>query len=70
MSFDHDMCVCVFNVCVVSLGGSMVIDTATIGSVTTSMVCLNNPLTIYGMDFGIGLACLPLSQLDVILGIN
>lgn len=39
-------------------------------SVTTLLVCLNFPLTIYGRDFGIDLVCLPLSQLNVILGMN
>lgn len=52
------------------LNGGMVIDTPTNGLVTTSLVCLNCPLTIYGRDFGIDLVCLPLSQLDVILGMN
>lgn len=28
------------------------------------------PLIIYDRDFGIDLVCLPLSQLDVILGMN
>ncbi|XP_050908293.1 uncharacterized protein LOC127121912 [Lathyrus oleraceus] len=50
--------------------GSMVIDTSTNGSVTTSLVCLNCPLTIYGKDFAVDLICFPLSQLDVILGMN
>ena len=58
------------NLEVSAVNGSMVIDTPTNGSVTTSLVCLNYPLTIYGRDFGIDLICLPLSQLDVILGMN
>lgn len=48
----------------------MAIDTPAIGSVTTSLVCVNFPLTIYGRDFGIDFVCLPLSQLDVIFGMN
>ncbi|XP_050918518.1 uncharacterized protein LOC127135938 [Lathyrus oleraceus] len=49
---------------------NMVIDTPINGSVTTSLVCLNCPLTIYSKDFGVDLICLPLSELYVILGMN
>ncbi|XP_050895919.1 uncharacterized protein LOC127102610, partial [Lathyrus oleraceus] len=49
---------------------SMVIDTPAMGSVSTSYVCLNCPLSIFGRDFGIDFVCLPLEQLDVILGMN
>ena len=50
--------------------GSMVIDTPAKGSVTTTSVCLSCPLSIFGRDFGIDLVCLPLVQIDVILGMN
>lgn len=50
--------------------GLMIIDTPTNGSVTTTMVYLNCPMTIYGRAFGVDLICLCLSQLDVILGMN
>ncbi|XP_058772691.1 uncharacterized protein LOC131646741 [Vicia villosa] len=49
---------------------SMIIDTTATGSVTTSYVCLNCPLRIFGRDFEIDLVCLSLDQLDVILGMN
>ncbi|XP_050895266.1 uncharacterized protein LOC127101876 [Lathyrus oleraceus] len=52
------------------MNGSMVIDTPINGSVTTSLVCVNCPLTIRGRDFGIDLVYLPLNQLDVILGMD
>lgn len=55
---------------VYSMVGSMVIDISSNGLVTTSLVYLNFPLNIYGKDFGVDLICLPLSQLDVILGMN
>lgn len=55
------------NLEVYAINGSMVIDTLANGSVTTSLVCLNCPLKIYGRNFGIHLVCLPLSQLDVIM---
>ena len=48
----------------------MVIDTPASGSVTTSLVCLSCPLSIYGRDFAMDLVCLPLKDLDVILGMN
>lgn len=53
-----------------SMVSSMVIDTPANGSMTTFLVCLNCPLTIYGKDFGVDLIYFPLSQLNVILGIN
>lgn len=53
-----------------SINGSIVIDTLTNGSLTTSLVCLNYPLNFFGKDFWIGLICFPLSQLDVILGMT
>lgn len=52
------------------MNGSMVIVTPAMGSVTTSSVCLNCPLSIFGRNFGMNLVCLPLYQLDVILGMN
>lgn len=63
-------CVKRLNLEVSSKNGSMFIDTSTNGSVTTTMVCLNCPLTIYGKDFGVDLICFPFSQLEVILGMN
>ncbi|XP_050914936.1 uncharacterized protein LOC127129865 [Lathyrus oleraceus] len=50
--------------------GSMVIDTPTMGSVTTSSVRLKCPLNICDKDFEVDLVCLPFSQLDVILGMD
>ncbi|XP_050916345.1 uncharacterized protein LOC127131467 [Lathyrus oleraceus] len=53
-----------------SMVGSMIVDTPTLRPMTTSVVCLNCPLTIYGNNFGMDLVCLSLNKLDVILGIN
>src|ERR1044072_6366264 len=53
-----------------NLDGSMVIDTPASGSVTTSYVCRNCPIVIFGRGFGMDLVCLPLEQLDIILGMN
>ncbi|XP_050916565.1 uncharacterized protein LOC127131692 [Lathyrus oleraceus] len=69
-SFIYLDCVKRLNLAVSIMNGSMVIGTPANGSVNTSLVCLNFPLTIYGMYFGIDLGCLPLSQLDVIPGMN
>lgn len=49
---------------------SIVIDTPANGLVTTSLVCLNCPLTIFDKDFRMDLSCFLLSQLDVILRMN
>ncbi|XP_050918776.1 uncharacterized protein LOC127136230 [Lathyrus oleraceus] len=48
----------------------MVIDTPTMGSVTTSSICLKCPLNICDKDFEVDLVCLLLSQLDIILGMD
>ncbi|XP_058767704.1 uncharacterized protein LOC131641421 [Vicia villosa] len=52
------------------LGTSMIIDIPAMGSMSTSFVFLNCPLSIFGREFGIDLVFLPLEQLNVILGIN
>ena len=48
----------------------MVVETPTKGSVTTSLVCLQCPLPMFGRDFEVDLVCFPLSGVDVILGMN
>ncbi|XP_058762909.1 uncharacterized protein LOC131636300 [Vicia villosa] len=53
-----------------TLDRRMTIETPSIGSVVTSLACLNCPLTIFDRDFGVDLICLPISNLDVILGMN
>ncbi|XP_050896090.1 uncharacterized protein LOC127102799 [Lathyrus oleraceus] len=63
-------CVKRLNLEVSSTNGCMVIDTPANGSVTTIMVCLRCPLTTYDRDFMIDLVCLPLNQLNIILGMN
>ena len=50
--------------------GRMVIDTPSSGSVTTLLVCRNCPIEIFGRGFGMDFVCLPLEQLDIILGMN
>ncbi|XP_028187763.1 uncharacterized protein LOC114374324 [Glycine soja] len=53
-----------------SLNKDLVVETRIIGSVLTSNVCLNCPVEISGRTFVIDLICLPLSQIDVILGMD
>ncbi|XP_058741253.1 uncharacterized protein LOC131613617 [Vicia villosa] len=53
-----------------TLDRKMTIETPSIGYVVTSLACLNCPLTIFDRDFGVDLICLPLNNLDVILGMN
>ncbi|XP_020209442.1 uncharacterized protein LOC109794406, partial [Cajanus cajan] len=48
----------------------LVVETPTNGPVTTSLVCLKCPLTVSDKQFLVDLICLPLSQLDVILGMD
>ncbi|XP_058774748.1 uncharacterized protein LOC131649018 [Vicia villosa] len=53
-----------------SMNGEMVVEVPAKGTVTTSLVCLRCPLSIFGRDSAVDLVCLPLSGLDVILGMN
>lgn len=47
---------------------TMVIDTPTIGSVTTSIVCVSCPLSFGWIDLCMDLVCLHLEHMDVIFG--
>ncbi|XP_058734000.1 uncharacterized protein LOC131605689 [Vicia villosa] len=53
-----------------SMNREMVIDIPTKRLVTTSLVCLKFPLSVFDTDFSIDLVCLPLNGLDVIMGMN
>jgi len=53
-----------------SMNGEMVDETLAKGSVTTSLVCLKCHLSMFGRDFAVDLVCLPLSGMDVMLGMN
>ncbi|XP_058742378.1 uncharacterized protein LOC131614856 [Vicia villosa] len=52
------------------LGGEMVIDLPAMGSVTTSLVCENCPVSIFSKDFTVDLICLPMHELNVVLGMD
>jgi len=53
-----------------NMNGEMVVETPAKGSKTTSLVCLRCPLSMFARDFEIDLVCVPLSGMDVILGMN
>lgn len=53
-----------------NINGEMVVETPAKGSVTTSLVCLRCPLSLFDRDFEMDLVCLPLSGMNVILGMN
>ncbi|XP_058753893.1 uncharacterized protein LOC131627083 [Vicia villosa] len=53
-----------------SMNGEMVVEVPAKGFVTTPLVCLKCSLSIFDRDFAVDLVCLPLSGLDVILGMN
>ncbi|XP_058759506.1 uncharacterized protein LOC131632797 [Vicia villosa] len=63
-------CVERLNLTLFAMNGEMVVDLLAKGSVTTSLVRLKCPLSIFDRDFGVDLVCLPLSGLDVVLSMN
>ena len=69
-SFISCSCVEKLKLFVSSLNKDLVVETPTSGSVLTSDVCLDCPVEISGRTFLIDLICLPLSQIDVFLGMN
>ena len=48
----------------------IVVSTPTNNPVTTSQACLKCPISIDGRKFFVDLICLPLFQLDIILGMD
>ena len=52
------------------MNGEMVVETPAKGSVTTSLVCLSCPVSMFGRDFEVDLVCLPLVGMNVIFGMN
>ncbi|XP_050919082.1 uncharacterized protein LOC127136584 [Lathyrus oleraceus] len=69
-SFISVDCMKILNLMVSFMNGNIVIDILARESVNTSMVCLQCHLTIYGKNFGVNLVFLPLSHLDIIMGMN
>ncbi|MCI15490.1 cellular nucleic acid-binding protein, partial [Trifolium medium] len=69
-SFISVDCVKRLNIPVTEISGCMKIETPSSGFVTTQLVCLNCPVTVFGRHFGMDLVCIPLSGIDVIFGMN
>jgi len=69
-SFISYSCVEKLKLSMSSLNKDLVVETPTSGSVLTFNVCLNCPVEISGRTFLIDVICLPLSQIDVILGMD
>jgi len=69
-SFISYSCVRKFKLPVSSLNRNLIVETPTSGSLLTSDVCLDCPVEISGRTVLIDLICLPLSQIDVILGMD
>nr|KYP32957.1 hypothetical protein KK1_046251 [Cajanus cajan] len=69
-SFISVSCIQKLNLPVSLLDFDLVVETPTNGFVTTSLVCLKCPLTVSDKQFLVDLIYLPLSQLDVILGMD
>lgn len=69
-SFIFAECVSKLNLTVSNLKGRMVIETPAKGFVSTFLVCLKFPLSIFDKDFVVVLVYLSLSGLDVILGMD
>ena len=65
-------CLCVekLKLFVFSLNDDLMVETPINGFILTFDVCLNCPIEISDRKFLIDLICLPLSQIDVILGMD
>ena len=59
-------CVSALSLDMSDMNGEMVVENPAKGSVTTSLVCLKCPLSMFGRDFEMDLVCLPLSGVVVL----
>ena len=69
-SFISYTCVGKLKLYMSSLNKNLIVETPTSGFVLTSNVCLSSLVEISGRTFVVDLICLPLSQIDVFLGMN
>ncbi|XP_027348076.1 uncharacterized protein LOC113871635 [Abrus precatorius] len=69
-SFISVDCVKSLNLYVTELPCNVVVTTLTGKPVVTSRVCLGCAMMVHGREFEVDLICLPLSQLNVILGMD
>ncbi|XP_027337113.1 uncharacterized protein LOC113850768 [Abrus precatorius] len=68
--FVYVDCVNSLNLYMIELSCNVVVTTHTDKPVVTSWVCLGCLIMVHGKEFEVDLICLPLSQLDVILGMD
>ncbi|GAU42762.1 hypothetical protein TSUD_239250 [Trifolium subterraneum] len=69
-SFISMDCMKRLNIPVYEMSSCMNIETPASGSVITRLVCRNCLVSVFGRHFGMDLVCIPLSGIDVILGMN
>jgi len=69
-SFISFQCVETLQLTVSPLDPPMVVTTATDGGIVADRVCENCPITVSSKTYYIDLVCLPMKQLDVILGMD
>ncbi|XP_068467087.1 uncharacterized protein [Phaseolus vulgaris] len=69
-SFVSSLCVDELGLLVKELSFELLVSTPASGKVLTSTVCLECPVIVEGRKFKINLICLPLQDLDVILGMD
>ncbi|XP_027351237.1 uncharacterized protein LOC113862348 [Abrus precatorius] len=69
-SFISKNCVRQLKLPISSMIGDLIVSTPAGSSITTSLVCRDCHLLLEGQEFFVNLICLPLSDLDVILGMD
>lgn len=69
-SFIAADCVKRLDLTLSSLNREMIVEVPAKGTVTTSFVCSDCPLSIFGRDFRVNLVCLPLVGMDIVLGMD
>jgi hypothetical protein len=69
-SFISIDCAKRLNIPMSDMPSRMEIETPASGSVTTQFVCLKCPVDVFDRSFGMDLVCIPLSNIDVIFGMN
>ena len=69
-SFVSDACVNRLGLLVCELQCELVVSTPTSGLVRTSSLCVRCPVVVEGRRYKVNLICLPLQELEVILGMD
>jgi len=69
-SFISNVCVGRLQLVTRDLGCELLVSTSSSGQVATSSVCVGCSMKVAGRRFKVNLVCLPLEELDVILGMD